>query len=109
MKAVVKNLSIILILFLGAEEVSAQMAFVTKKKFELKPMSNIAIVDTSIRYQSFIVPKTYSYDKLALFCKFEERVAQQSSINMRFRLGSLDYVNYLERKPNWQLSTNNTQ
>ncbi len=41
----------------------------------------------------------YQFDNLALFCKFEERVAQNSKIAMRFRLGSLDYVDLLENKP----------
>lgn len=45
------------------------------------------------------MPSAYKFEDLALFCKFEEKVAQNSNINMRFRLGSVDYVNYLEQKP----------
>jgi len=109
MKVVAKNLSICFFILIGVAGLSAQKSFVTKKKFDLRPVGSIIIPDSSFTMQTLVLPNAYSFDKLALFCKFEEKVAQQSNVNMRFRLGSLDYVNYLERKPNWQLSTNNTQ
>lgn len=45
------------------------------------------------------MPNAYSFDNLALFCKIEEKVSQNSKFAMRMRLGSLDYVDQLERKP----------
>jgi hypothetical protein len=38
---------------------------------------------------------------LPLFCKIEHQVAQKSRIPVLFRLGSVDYVNYLEQKPGY--------
>lgn len=40
----------------------------------------------------------FDADKLPLFCKFEHKLSQKSNVNLRMRLGSLDYVNKLEGK-----------
>lgn len=46
-----------------------------------------------------ISPSLYS-DKLGFVCKKEWQLEKLTSVPFRFRLGSLDYVNYLEQKPN---------
>ncbi|MFZ4634881.1 MAG: hypothetical protein ACOYNO_11795 [Saprospiraceae bacterium] len=38
---------------------------------------------------------------LPLFCKIEHHMAQKSRIPVLFRLGSVDYVNFLEQKPGY--------
>ena len=38
---------------------------------------------------------------LPLFCKIEHHIAQKSRIPVLFRLGSVDYVNFLEQKPGY--------
>lgn len=48
------------------------------------------------------VPSCYDYHQLAFFCKLEVRIEKKVSIPFRFRLGSVDYVDYLEGKHfNW--------
>ena len=109
MKEVVKRLSILFIVCMCNLNLTGQASFITKKKFEVMKPTYTFTVDSSLVKYGLKVPQVYSFEKLAVFCKFEEKVARNSNVNMRFRLGSLDYVNYLEQKPNWQLSKSNTQ
>ncbi|MCB0642424.1 MAG: hypothetical protein KDC44_12325 [Phaeodactylibacter sp.] len=48
--------------------------------------------------QSLDMPKAYSYDHLAFFCKMEVQIEQSLQLPLKFRLGSVDYVNWLEQK-----------
>ncbi len=46
-----------------------------------------------------ISPSLYA-DALGFVCKQEWQLEKITTVPFRFRLGSLDYVNYLEQKPN---------
>jgi hypothetical protein len=47
---------------------------------------------------SFSYNRLYRVEELPLFCKTEHKWSKLSGINVRMRLGSLDYVNKLEGK-----------
>ena len=49
---------------------------------------------------SFIVSSVTYIRDLGFFCKKELQLDNITPIPLRIRLGSLEYVNYLERKPN---------
>jgi hypothetical protein len=47
-----------------------------------------------------LIPATYYLTHLGFICKKELQLDKVMAIPLRFRLGSLAYVNYLEQKPN---------
>lgn len=47
-----------------------------------------------------IVPANYHAKTLGFFCKKELQLQKSTGINIFFRLGSKNYVDYLERKQN---------
>ena len=44
------------------------------------------------------VPLAYAYKDLALFCKLEVKMEKVVKMPVKFRLGSVDYVDWLEGK-----------
>lgn len=51
-------------------------------------------------YYKFHIPLSSFSDRLGFFCKKELQLQKITNIPLRFRLGSLDYVNWMEQKPN---------
>jgi len=47
-----------------------------------------------------IIPSTYHAARLGFICKQELQLDKLTPVPLRFRLGSLDYVNWMEQKPN---------
>lgn len=44
------------------------------------------------------MPAAYAYKDLAFFCKIEVQLEKAMKLPIKFRLGSVDYVDYLEGK-----------
>jgi hypothetical protein len=49
---------------------------------------------------SFVLSPSFYSNHLSFFCNKELQLDKVTPVPFRFRIGSLDYVNYLERKPN---------
>ena len=47
-----------------------------------------------------ILPQNFYNQHLGFFCKKESQLQKHTNLNLYMRLGSKDYVDYLERKPN---------
>jgi hypothetical protein len=73
--------------------------FITSCNFEdlFKNYYTVTSNSPSLYFNLFAAP---SYKPVALFCVAEDKFEKQTSIPLRLRLGSLDYTNYLEQKPN---------
>ena len=62
----------------------------------LKPLADTAAKPISIK----VLPQNFYKAHLGFFCKKELQVQKLTKLPVFFRLGSKQYVDYLERKPN---------
>ncbi len=50
--------------------------------------------------RAMTLPQNFYNQHLGFFCKKESQLQKSTSLNLFVRLGSKNYVDYLERKPN---------
>ena len=81
-------LCVVLILFLGCLKVEAQRTFA--------PVADSSTIWTGLR----VLPQNFYNQHLGFFCKKENQLQKATKLNVFFRLGSKNYVDYLEKKPN---------
>src|SRR3989337_3934317 len=66
-----------------------------------KATGPVNLSDDSIKpLRISLLQNNFDIQKLSFFCQKEWQFEKYTSIPLRFRLGSLDYTNYLEQKPN---------
>ena len=71
----------------------------TPSQKPMPPPGVINFTGPDIVNQSALSPKFYT-QSFGFFCQQEFKFEKKTSVPLRFRLGSLDYVNYMEQKPN---------
>lgn len=63
--------------------------------------AQLALHDSSNQKISLkVLPQNFYTQNLGFFCKKEIQLQKMTSTNLFIRLGSKEYVDYLERKPN---------
>ncbi len=60
----------------------------------------LILKDTLLPINIKTVPANYYIQHLSFFCKKEVQIQKSTGVNLFFRLGNKEYVDYLERKPN---------
>ena len=112
MKGITRNI-LLLLFFLGsANSLTAQTALSVDRlvergyfrveasgltlRTELPTPSATGAVNTGA--ELLPPPAAWRYEDLAFFCRVEVQLERKTRFPVRFRLGSTDYVNYLEGK-----------
>lgn len=68
-----------------------------------RPYQLPAGINFRLSVPSSIVPADFYSSRLSFFCRTEWKLEKATSLPLRFRLGSLQYTDYLEQKPNARL------
>lgn len=100
MRLVVRFAASIFLICIGLQPIYGQVATNTydiQSTFRLDRLVYIPANSDSTLIKS---PMYFNADKLPFFCKMEHAVDQKLPFNIRLRLGSVEYVDRLEKKGN---------
>ena len=88
---------------------AAPASFKLESHLQLKQLSKESVPILEISKQGpaiikakaslFVLSPSFYSTHLSFFCNTELKIEKITYVPLRFRLGSLDYVNYLEQKP----------
>lgn len=70
-----------------------------QKNFSLTDSARLDKTQPFYLFNNYIKPDHYS-SRMGFFCQKELQLEKITNIPIRLRVGSVDYVNYLEQKPN---------
>lgn len=71
-----------------------------KAQLPHQPFPAKNIIDSLKLYPLRVLPNNYYFNNIGFFCKKEIQIEKATKIPFKFRLGSIDYTDYLEQKPN---------
>ena len=77
-----------IVLMLNSLKATAQL--------NLKPVDDTLNKKISLK----VLPQNFYTEHIGFFCKKEVQVQKMTKLPFYFRLGSIQYTDYLERKPN---------
>src|SRR5687767_15488033 len=68
---------------------------------DIKTISRPGLLTSFVHsLKTLLLRNNFDAQELSFFCRKEWQFEKATSIPLRFRLGSLEYTNYLEQKPN---------
>lgn len=98
MRLLVRITASIFLFSIGLQPIYGQVATPT---YDIRSTFRLdRLIYTPVHSDSTLVksPMYFNADKLPFFCKMEHRVDQKLPFNVRLRLGSVEYVDRLEKK-----------
>ena len=82
------------VLMISCQFLAAQTKDPNAQKF---PALN-SILQKDLKIKKANLPQAYSYKDLAFFCKMEVQMEKSTKVPIKFRLGDVQHVDYLEKK-----------